>query len=160
MATTAEKSINTNTPSATQAPVQAAPVTSAKTPAKAARKPAAKKPVSPVKAGAKPVVKTVVMPLVKTAAPAASKPVIPPKTDKSSKDKKPKLVRDSFTMPKPEYEVIDAIKARCLRAGVSAKKSQILRAAVTNLARLSDASLARLIQNLAVIKTGRPKKSQ
>ncbi len=79
---------------------------------------------------------------------------------KAGKPKKPKLVRDSFTMPKPEYEVIDAIKARCLRAGVSAKKSQILRAAVTNLARLSDASLARLIQNLAVIKTGRPKKSQ
>ena len=83
-----------------------------------------------------------------------------PEKAKAGKPKKPKLVRDSFTMPKSEYEVIDAIKARCLRAGVPTKKSQILRAAVANLAKLSDPPLVRLIQNLAVIKTGRPKKNQ
>lgn len=82
------------------------------------------------------------------------------KNAKVTKPKKPKLVRDSFTMPKSEYEVIDLLKARCLRAGISVKKSQLLRAAVGNLAKLSDTSLVRLIHGLAVIKTGRPKKGK
>lgn len=79
---------------------------------------------------------------------------------KSAKMKAAKLVRDSFTMPKAEYAVITTLKERCLKVGVFAKKSQILRAAVTALAKLSDVALAAAIQRLEVIKTGRPKKSQ
>jgi len=80
------------------------------------------------------------------------------KADKSAKAKKAKLVRDSFTMPDLEYALIAALKKRCLNAGVSAKKSEILRAAVANLAKLSDASVVAAVRRLDVIKTGRPAK--
>ena len=79
---------------------------------------------------------------------------------KSAKMKTPKLVRESFTMPKAEYAVITTLKERCLKVGVFAKKSQILRAAVAVLAKLNDVTLAKAIQRLEVIKTGRPKKSR
>lgn len=94
----------------------------------------------------------------KTAARAA--PVAAKKTaaSKPAKVKKAKRVRDSFTMPENEYDVIAALKKRCLKAGVSAKKSEILRAAIANLAKLDDSSLLAAIQQLAVIKTGRPAK--
>jgi hypothetical protein len=77
---------------------------------------------------------------------------------KPGKVKKPKLVRDSFTMPKGEYAVIATLKERCLKSGVAAKKSEILRAAIANLAKMSDTALAGAIRRLEVIKTGRPAK--
>lgn len=80
------------------------------------------------------------------------------KAGKPAKPKKAKLVRDSFTMPDGEYAQIAALKKRCLDAGVSAKKSEILRAAVANLAKLSDASVVTAVRRLEVIKTGRPTK--
>lgn len=80
------------------------------------------------------------------------------KAGKPAKAKKAKLVRDSFTMPEAEYAVIAALKKRCLNAGVSAKKSEILRAAVINLSKLSDASVLAAVRRLDVIKTGRPTK--
>ena len=67
-------------------------------------------------------------------------------------------MRDSFTLPENEYDVIAALKKRCLKAGVSAKKSEILRAAIANLAKLDDSSLLAAIQRLTIIKTGRPAK--
>jgi hypothetical protein len=81
-----------------------------------------------------------------------------PKAEKPAKAKKVKLVRDSFTMPDTEYALIALLKKRCLDAGVSAKKSEILRAAVAGLAKLSDASVVAAIRRLEVIKTGRPAK--
>jgi len=78
------------------------------------------------------------------------------KKDKPAKVKKAKLVRDSFTMPEGEYAFIAALKKRCLKAGVSVKKSEILRAAVANLAKLGDATLVAAVRRLEVIKTGRP----
>ena len=80
------------------------------------------------------------------------------KEGKLAKTKKAKLVRDSFTMPEPEYAQIAVLKKRCLDAGVSVKKSEILRAAVANLVKLSDASLLAAVRRLEVIKTGRPAK--
>lgn len=160
MASTAEKPINTNTPMAakTPAPVQAAPVTSAKAPAKAAPKPAARKPASPVKATAKPSVKAAVKPVVKTVVKAVSKPVTPTKTDKTSKDKKPKLMRDSFTIPKTEYTVLDELKQRTGKLLATAKKSELIRAGIKALAAMSDAALLAALKAVPAIKTGRPKK--
>jgi hypothetical protein len=83
---------------------------------------------------------------------------IEPKEAKPGKAKKAKLVRDSFTMPELEYAAIASLKKRCLNLGVAAKKSEILRAAISTLAKLSDADVAAAIQGLEVIKTGRPAK--
>lgn len=80
------------------------------------------------------------------------------KAPKTDKPKKQKMVRDSFTMPQTEYAHIATLKERCLKAGVSAKKSEILRAALACLARLSDKNLLSAIAGLNAIKTGRPAK--
>jgi hypothetical protein len=81
------------------------------------------------------------------------------KAAKPVKVKKAKLVRDSFTMPDGEYALIASLKKRCLDAGIAAKKSEILRAAVANLAKLSDASVVSAVRRLETIKTGRPAKN-
>ncbi|MDP2834177.1 MAG: hypothetical protein Q8Q28_12965 [Pseudomonadota bacterium] len=95
--------------------------------------------------------------VVETAAAEPAAVEAPPEA-KPGKQKKARLVRDSFTMPETEYQLIAAIKKRCLDAGVAARKSEILRAAITGLAKLGDAELITAIQSLATIKTGRPAK--
>jgi len=92
------------------------------------------------------------------AAPEQGKAAEPAKPSKPAKIRRAKLVRDSYTMPEAEHALITGLKKRCLSLGVAAKKSEILRAALAVLARLSDAEVALAIQGLAVIKTGRPAK--
>jgi len=87
-------------------------------------------------------------------------PIIPPAPEvKVVKQKKQKMIRDSFTMPEIEYAAISELKARCLKSGVSAKKSEVLRAALKSLASLSNLELTKIISDLDVIKTGRPAKN-
>jgi hypothetical protein len=73
---------------------------------------------------------------------------------------KPKLVRDSFTMPKGEYELLDALKARLLGLSMSVKKSELLRAGVVALATMPDAELRAAVRRIPNLKTGRPKKAK
>ena len=82
------------------------------------------------------------------------------KGDKNAKPKKAKVVRDSFTMPELEYELIAAVKRRCVANGLAVKKSEVLRAAIISFAALSDRAAAAALQALPVIKTGRPAKMQ
>ena len=116
--------------------------------APATRKPAAKRATKP---GAKP-----------AAAPRAAKTVnkpakVPAPSAEPQKPPKTKLVRDSFTMPKPEYLVIDSLKQRSAQAGRPLKKSEVLRAGVKALAAMADAEFALAIANVQALKTGRPK---
>jgi len=77
---------------------------------------------------------------------------------KAKRVKKDKVVRDSFTMPKSDYEKLAALKQKCLDAGVSVKKSELLRA---GLLLLDSATPRRLIEAISVVeavKTGRPAK--
>lgn len=79
--------------------------------------------------------------------------------DVGDKVKKVKLVRDSFTMPEPEYELVAEVKKRCVSNGLAVKKSEVLRAAIASFAKLSDAAIRKALANLEPIKTGRPAKS-
>lgn len=76
---------------------------------------------------------------------------------KNDKPRKPKLVRDSFTIPKTEYAAIDGLKERSAKLGRSMKKSELLRAGLMALAAMSDAQLQKTIAAVPAIKTGRPK---
>ncbi|MGE5170103.1 MAG: hypothetical protein ACM3JC_06980, partial [Rudaea sp.] len=51
--------------------------------------------------------------------------------------KKAKAVRDTFTMPEPEYALMRGLKKRCVGLGVAVKKSELLRAGIAILDRLS-----------------------
>jgi hypothetical protein len=135
--------------------------------AKAAAKPAGKRAPATAKTATTAAKKTVTRPPVARKSPPAKKDAHQPKpfvakdnkAGKPAKAKKAKLVRDSFTMPEAEYALIATLKKRCLDAGLSAKKSEILRAAVASLVKLGDASVLAAVRRLEVIKTGRPAKS-
>ncbi len=114
-------------------------------------KPAVKKPV--VNTKPKIIAKTVAKPTATKTAPVKS---IIAKID-PVKVKKPKLVRDSFTMPKDEYAVIDSLKVRSGKLGQSVKKSELLRAGIKVLANLSDIQLKAALSDVPTLKTGRPK---
>jgi hypothetical protein len=74
--------------------------------------------------------------------------------------KKTKLVRDSFTIPKNEYVVIDSLKKRAIAAGQAVKKSELLRAGIKALAAMSEIQFKAALSHVPPIKTGRPKKSK
>ena len=127
------------------------------TPARKSARPG--KPAGPSRPTAKPA------PAAKKAAPPAAKPaaVAPaPATAKPGKEDKPKkskLVRDSFTIPKLEYLVLDELKQRAARAGSPAKKSEILRAGIKALAGMSEAAFVASLRSVPAVKTGRPAKT-
>ena len=81
------------------------------------------------------------------------------KTPKADKAKKPKLVRDSFTIPKNEYAVLEELKLRAAKLGRPAKKSEVLRAGVQALAAMGDAAFLATVGAVPAIKTGRPAKA-
>jgi hypothetical protein len=128
-----------------KAPVvtKAAPAKGAKAAPKASPKPA-EKPAAKVAAPAKEDTPAA----VKTKKSAAKKPVA----------KKPKLVRDSFTFPEGDYDLIAALKQRALAAGREVKKSEVLRAGLVALAAMKDAALLKALDSVERIKTGRPAK--
>lgn len=76
--------------------------------------------------------------------------------EKAAKAKKPKLMRDSFTIPKLEYEVLGQLKQRSAKLGQAAKKSELLRAGIMALAALPDAAFTSALTAVPAIKTGRP----
>lgn len=67
-----------------------------------------------------------------------------------------RVIRDSFTTPADDYGLIAQIKQRCLKAGVSVNKSEVLRAGLHALETMSDKELLKVVERLAKVKTGRP----
>lgn len=67
-----------------------------------------------------------------------------------------KVTRDSFTLPSTDYEKIGQMKAKCLKAGLSVTKSEIIRAGLHALESLSLERLREMIESLEKVKTGRP----
>lgn len=78
---------------------------------------------------------------------------------KADKPKKPKLMRDSFTIPKAEYAVIESLKQRAALGGRPAKKSELLRAGLKALAAMDDPGFMAAVGQVPTIKTGRPAKA-
>ena len=118
---------------------------------KKAATPAAKTVAAKADTKAKPVAKVP----VKTA-PAAPVAAAPAETVKA---KKPKLVRDGFTIPKAEYLVLDTLKLRAADLKHPTKKSELLRAGIKALAAMDGAALLLALRAVPPIKTGRPSKT-
>jgi len=146
-------------PAAVKSAAASKPAKVAPKKAAAAKPAAAKAPAAKPAATAKPAAKAAAKP--KTVAPAVSKPATKPAAAvvpaKETKAKKPKLVRDSFTIPKDEYAVVETLKQRAAALAQPAKKSELLRAGLKLLAGLSDTALRSALQAVPSIKTGRPK---
>jgi len=82
---------------------------------------------------------------------------IPIKENNRQKEEKVKVVRDSFTMPQTDYELITLLKKRSLESGIEITKSGILRAGLLALNQMSEGDFLNKIGNVEKIKTGRPK---
>lgn len=115
----------------------------------AVKTPAAKTPAATTKSvAARPVTK------------APAKPVAPkPLAAKPVKEKKVKMVRDSFTMPKPEFAVLDVLKLRAAKLTMPIKKTELIRAGIKALASLPDAAFLAALRAVPNLKTGRPAKN-
>lgn len=119
----------------------------------AGKKAPTKKPASVRQASApRPDSKTTVV--KKTPKPAPAPKVEKPA--KAEKARKPKLVRDSFTIPKLEYVVLEELKQRATGLARPVKKSELLRAGIKALAAMPDATFLKALDNVPAIKTGRP----
>ena len=155
-------------PAQTPARAPAAKKRASATSAAPARKPAAKQPVAAKKAAPArtAAAKTVAKPQAAAPAAAASvKPAAAPTAaaalaaGKLAKDKKPKMVRDSVTIPKAEYLVLEAMKQRAAQLKVTVKKTELIRAGMKHLATLPDAVFLAAIAAVPSLKTGRPSKA-
>jgi hypothetical protein len=155
MTTSPEKSVSTPKAKTTTTTATAVKKTvvrktaAVKASVKTAAKPARKASTPPVK---KLVSKTVSA--TKTA--RVAKPVT---ASKPPKLKKTKMVRDSMTIPKAEYAVLDTLKLRAAKLSKPTKKTELLRAGIKALAAMSDASFLLALKAVPSLKTGRPGKS-
>lgn len=86
----------------------------------------------------------------------ATKAKVQTPMDKAKKDRKAKLIRDSFKFPEQEYRAFDALKSRCLAKGYVAKKSELVRAGLLALAAMTDEELLKSVSAVEKLKTGRP----
>ncbi len=89
-----------------------------------------------------------------------SQPKVASATDerKEKKQVKPeKVIRDSFTLPSEDYELIAAIRQRCLNSALNVNKSEVIRAGLHFLNKVSDEELMQVFEGLEKIKTGRPR---
>jgi hypothetical protein len=138
----------------------------ASTPSKTAASPKASKPApsasktakpqaKPAKPVTQPAVKASVKPVSSTAKaePAKSTPTKP------VKEKKVKVVRDSFTLPKTEFLQITDMKKRAMALGIEVKKSELIRAGLQAISSMADAAFKKALGNVPTIKTGRPSKA-
>ena len=144
MATSSKASVKTIAKSANK--------TSAKTPVKSAPKPATKSATATPKPA---VTKT---PAKTVTSKVDTKPVLRTPTEKPIKTKKIKLVRDSFTIPKPEYLFLDNLKLRATDLKHPVKKGELIRAGIKALAAMSDQLFLAALKAVPMLKTGRPSK--
>lgn len=146
----------------------AKPVASEKASLKAGRKhapePAAKSVVKPAAKratkldGKSKVAAPAAVPL-KTEAARATKALVAPIGGIVAIEAKQKLVRDSFTMPRADFDLVHQLKEKALKFHRPAKKSELLRAGLHALAGLSDIQLRHSLDSLTPLKAGRPKKA-
>lgn len=123
------------------------------------RKTTPRKPMAAKKVAAKTVTAKKVT-AKKAAAKAPAKPAAKraaPKPAPVEVKVKHKLVRDSFTIPKVEYVVLEGLKQRAAELKRPTKKSELIRAGIAALKKLGDAEFLAAVNGVPSLKTGRPK---
>jgi hypothetical protein len=164
----------TTTTTATATPSKALAATKAPTTATAKRAPTAKKP-APIKAKRVTVKKAAPVKAKRAAPSKVTQAAAPAKVAQSAapakaknkkevvapvaKDKKVKVVRDSFTIPKNEFVQLAEMKKKALGLGMDIKKSELLRAGLMLLSATTDTAFKKALSNVPTLKTGRPGKA-
>jgi hypothetical protein len=68
-----------------------------------------------------------------------------------------KLVRDSFTIPKSEYLVLESLKLRAAKLARPTKKGELIRAGIGALDLMGEKAFLAALNAVPTLKTGRPK---
>ena len=93
--------------------------------------------------------------------PVVQQPVVEPVLTARDQAKVPEgtstVVRENFSLPPADSELINELRKRAGRGGVLLNRSELLRAGLAALNRLSDAEIAAIAEQVPKIKTGRPK---
>ena len=111
----------------------------------------------------RPVRKTAVATKTRPIAKAVTAKAVPPKAiaapvvAAAPAKVKHKLVRDSFTIPKSEYTVLEGLKLRATNLKRPTKKSELLRAGIMVLNAMTDKAFLAALGGVPSLKTGRPK---
>jgi hypothetical protein len=133
---------------------------------KSAPKAAAKGDNAATKPAAKPLAKAFAQPEKPAKAEKAPKVVQPAKArakpakpEKPAKVKKPKLVRDRFTVTADDYAALVALKQRAAKLAVPVKKNALLRAGIRLLTALSDTGFKAELGQLPPLKPTAEKKA-
>lgn len=71
-----------------------------------------------------------------------------------------KLVRDTFSMPNTDYQLIAEILERSPAMAAGSTKSEIIRAGLKVLHNMDDKDLSQVLTQVQRLKTGRPTKKQ
>lgn len=70
-----------------------------------------------------------------------------------------RVVRDTFSMPVSDYQLIDQLRQACLQQGVAVNKSELVRAGLKVLAALSESELRLAVARVEKVKVGRRRES-
>lgn len=81
-----------------------------------------------------------------------------PLHDPSAHAKKIKLIRDGFAMPSDEYAQLALLKQRALAAGVTVKKSELLRSGLRVLSLMTERNFLAALAKLPQPAPKKPKK--
>lgn len=70
---------------------------------------------------------------------------------------KEEIVRANFTVLQSDLKLIDVIKKRCMLLGIETNKSELIRAGIESLSKLSDTKLREILSTVTKLKVGRKK---
>lgn len=83
--------------------------------------------------------------------------IFKPQDEPAPKKVKPKTIRDTFTFPEDEYELIDQLIDRALTLKKRVNKSYLVRSGLRALLELSDKDFIRTLESMRKVKIGRPR---
>ena len=69
-----------------------------------------------------------------------------------------KVIRDTFSIPLDEHNLIDQLRNQCMLQGIQMNKGEIIRAGLKALNNLTPEELKEISSAVEKVKTGRPKK--
>jgi hypothetical protein len=87
----------------------------------------------------------------------APSPQAVPQATPAAPPRHERVIKDGFSMPVADYDLIEACIQRALDSRLVMSKSGILRAAIRALSDLDDASFRRVVGDVREIKAGRKK---
>ncbi|WP_127471971.1 hypothetical protein [Thiomicrorhabdus aquaedulcis] len=84
---------------------------------------------------------------------------IPPKVLETAPSVPQKTVKDTFSFPQKDHDLIHALCDKLLLNGVRANKSEVIRAALYSLNALSNEEMIGVVQSLERVQVGRPRQT-